>query len=240
MQSIKKLFRNAYTGEDIYSSASYQDRVWEYTTEYVGRTLNFQGFGKTAVVIGNGISRLDFNLSELKKSNVKKRIQTYGCNALYKDFTPDFLICTRPKIIKEVAQSDYSNTNVVYATGSAILEYPGAFHLIPQDPKWNSGSLATYLACFDGFHKVYLIGFDGNDTPNTVNNVYVDLPSYSSTVDQNDSFMSLTMGQVFKTYPLVDFVLVNSTGRGYMPASWYGHTNLRRISFRDLVLECDL
>lgn len=240
MKVIKRLFRNSYAGEDIYSSASYKDGVWEYNTEYVQRTLNFQGFGKTAVIIGNGSSRLDFSLKELKKQNVVRRIQTYGCNALYRDFKPDFLVCTRPDVIKEVVRNKYSENNVVYATGAAILDYPGSFHLIPQDPGWNSGSLAAYLACFDGYHKVVLVGFDGNDTPGSINNVYSNTTGYTDLVGQNDRFMATSMGHVFKTYPLVDFVLVNSTGRGYMPAEWYGYTNLRRISFRDMVLECDL
>lgn len=240
MKKIKKLFRNSYLGEDIYSSANYKDGSWDYITEYVPRTLTHQGFGKTAIIIGNGISRLDFDLNEFKKSYIKKKIKTYGCNALYRDFEPDFLICTRPNIINEVVQSKYCESNVVYATGSAILNHPDSFHLIPQDPGWNAGSLAAYLACFDGYNKVVLIGFDGNDTPGTINNVYLNSNGYIETSYQNDKFMSISMGHVFKTYQLVDFVLVNSTGRGYMPKEWYGYTNLRRINFRELVLECDL
>lgn len=234
MKTIKRLFRNAYPGEDIYSSATYIEGKWNYEKEYITRTLDNQGFSKKAVIIGNGTSRLQFNLAEFQKSHVKKRIQTYGCNDLYKDFTPDFLVVTRSDAIKKVNQTEYCRDNVVYSSSAAILQYPGAFHLIPQDPSWNSGSIAAYMACFDGHPTVYLIGFDGNDAPDTSNNIY---DRYSV---QNDSFMSLTMVHVFKAYPLIDFVLVNSTGRGYMPAAWYGIVNLRRISFRDLVLECDL
>jgi hypothetical protein len=234
MKTIKRLFRNAYPGEDIYSSATYIEGKWNYEKEYVTRTLDHQGFGKKAVVIGNGTSRSEFNLAEFQKSYVKTRIRTYGCNDLYQDYTPDFLVVTRPDTIKKVNQAGYCKDNVVYSGSDAILRYPGAFHLIPQDPSWNSGSIAAYLACFDGHPVVYLLGFDGNDAPDTNNNVY------KRNEVQNDSFMSLTMTHVFKSYPLVDFVLVNSTGRGYMPAAWYGYTNLRRISFRDLVLECDL
>jgi hypothetical protein len=240
MKAIKRAFRNSYSGEDIYSSATYKDGLWGYTKEFVQKTLNHQGFGKTAVIIGNGESRLDFNLNEFKKQNVKKRMQTYGCNALFRDFTPDFLICSRTDVIEEVVRSNYCSTNIVYATGSAILDYPGKFHFIPQDPGWNSGSLAAYIACFDGFNKIILVGFDGNDTPGYTNNVYNNSEGYTDLQEQTDKFMALSMSHVFKTYPLIDFVLVNSTGRGYMPQEWYGHTNLRRISFRDLVLECDL
>ena len=234
MKTIKKLFRNAYVGEDIYSAATYTEGKWSYEKEYVAKTLNHQGFDKKAIIIGNGISRLEFNLAEFQKPYIKKRIQTYGCNDLYKDYIPNFLVVTRPDAIEKVNQTGYCVDHVVYSSSSAILQYPGAFHLIPQDPSWNSGSIAAYLACFDGHSVVYLLGFDGNDTPDTNNNVY------ERTERQNDSFMSLTMTHVFKTYPLVDFVLVNSTSRGYMPAAWYGVTNLRRIGFRDLVLECDL
>ena len=234
MKTIKRLFRNAYLGEDIYSNATYNEGQWNYEKEYVARTLDNQGFSKKAVIIGNGTSRLEFNLLEFQKSYIKRRIQTYGCNDLYKDYTPDFLVVSRPEVVKKVNQSGYCRDHVVYSNSNAILQYPGAFHLIPQDPSWNSGSIAAYLACFDGHPVVFLLGFDGNDAPDTNNNVY------ERNGIQNDSFMSLTMVHVFKSYPMVDFVLVNSTGRGYMPAAWYGVTNLRRISFRDLVLECDL
>jgi hypothetical protein len=238
MQTVKKLFRNTYNGEDIFSSATYKDGTWSYEKEYVAKTLQNQGFGKKAVVIGNGTSRLGFNLAELKKSQLQTSMQTYGCNALYRDFAPDFLIVTRPNIVKEVT-AGYCNDHVVYASGTNIVNNPGSFHLIPQDPSWNSGSLAAYLACFDGHSSVYLLGFDGNDTAGYSNNVYTNTNGYDFQMD-NDSFMSLSMVHVLKTYPLVDFVLVNSTGRGYMPAAWPGITNLRRINFRELVLECDL
>ena len=39
-------------------------------------------------VLGNGESRKNINLDDLKTKGV-----VYGCNALYRDFTPDALIC---------------------------------------------------------------------------------------------------------------------------------------------------
>lgn len=241
MQTIKKVFRNSYSGEDIFSSATYKDGSWQYEKEFVAKSLQNQGFGKKAIVIGNGLSRLDFDLKEFTKSYVKTRLQTYGCNALYRDFAPDFLVATRHDVVNELIGKKYHNNHVVYASSVEILRNPGAFHLIPQDPSWNSGALATYLACFDGHPTVYLLGFDGIDTENYNNNVYADTNGYELTnVNKNDNYTALSVANVFKTYPLVDFVLVNKTGRGYMPDEWQGHTNLRRISFRELVLECDL
>ena len=41
-----------------------------------------------AYCIGNGPSRKNFDLNRLKETG-----QTYGCNALYRDFMPDFIFC---------------------------------------------------------------------------------------------------------------------------------------------------
>jgi len=237
MQSIKKLFRNIYYEEDIYTLATYTNGQWNYELENVPKTINNVRHGQTAVVIGNGLDRLTFNLKNLKN----RKLQTYGCNALYRDFSPDFLVSVGSEMCDEIARSGYCNNHVVYAYASEIVRQPKKFHLIPQNPTWNAGSLAAYLACFDGHTKVYLLGFDGNDTPGYSNNIYNDTPGYYSVhEDQNDLYWSLTMTHVFKTYLFVDFVLVNSTGRGYMPKAWQSVPNLRRISFNELVLECDL
>jgi len=53
-----------------------------------------------AFVLGNGKSRkiLDLNL-------VKQHGPIYGCNALYREFTPDCLIATDPGISKAIQDS---------------------------------------------------------------------------------------------------------------------------------------
>jgi hypothetical protein len=236
MQTVKKIFRNTFHGEDIYSRATYTNGVWSYDKEHVPNIVNNQRFGQRAVVIGNGLSRQAFDSNILKN----KKIQTYGCNALYRDFEPNFLVAVGKDIAKEIRIQGYAATHVVYSTPDNILNYPGTFHLIPQNPSWNAGALAAYLACFDGHSTVYLIGHDGIDTPGNPNNIYRDTQGYTDYSNTTDKFWALSMGHVFKTYNLVDFVLVNDTGRGYMPVEWSGYTNLRRISFRDFVLECDL
>jgi len=237
MKVIKKLFRNIYDSEDVYTVANYTNGEWTYQSEKIQKYVNNVRHGKSAVVIGNGLDRLNFDLKNLKN----KKMQTYGCNALYRDFAPDFLIAVNSEICRDIARSNYCNNNIVYAHANEIVQYPEKFHLIPQDPNWNAGSLAAYLACFDCHEKVYMIGFDGNDTSGFSNNVYSNTLGYTSaSVDNNDRYWSLTMTRVFNTYNLVDFVLVNSTGRGYMPAAWQSVTNLRRITYRDFVLECDL
>ena len=48
-------------------------------------------------LIGNGESRKDFNLDLLKPHG-----KIYGCNALYREFEPDYLIAVDPKMIVEI------------------------------------------------------------------------------------------------------------------------------------------
>ena len=236
MHTIKRIFRNTYQGENIYTSATYVAGEWQYQTEHVPKIVHNQRYSKNAVAIGNGVSRENFDLNIIKH----KKIQTYGCNALYRDFSPTFLLVTGSDIAQEVYKSGYAAKNVVYSTTDNILKYPSMFHLVPQNPAWNSGALAAYLACFDGHSTVYLVGHDGLDTEGHFNNIYKDTNAYTDYAHVTDKFWALSMSHVFKTYPLVEFVLVNATGRGYMPVEWLGHTNLRRISFYDMVLECDL
>ena len=59
---------------------------------------------KQAYIIGNGPSRLEFYLSELEGT-------TFGCNALYRDYRPDYLIGGDAAIIKEICASGYPEKN---------------------------------------------------------------------------------------------------------------------------------
>ena len=246
MQSIKQMFRSTYDGEQIVVSSAYSAGTWTYEYENMPKTIHNTRFGNNALVIGNGIDRLTFDLSAVKRqqaafSTAKKILQTYGCNALYRDFDPDYLVITGDDIAAEIASTGYCTTHVVYANAVNINKHATKFHMIPQDPTWNSGAIAAYMACFDGHSRVYLMGFDGNDTVGASNNVYANTNAYKSdSEDHNDAFWSTAMNHVFRTYPVVDFVLVNSSGRGYMPEAWKSYTNLRRIDYRQMTLECDL
>ena len=56
--------------------------------------------------IGNGESRKDFDLNKLKPHG-----KIYGCNALYRDFTPDVLISVDNGIMHEIYDSRYCYNN---------------------------------------------------------------------------------------------------------------------------------
>jgi hypothetical protein len=57
-------------------------------------------------LIGNGESRKDFDLEQLRQHG-----KIYGCNALYRDFTPDVLCAVDHGISHEIYQSGYAKNN---------------------------------------------------------------------------------------------------------------------------------
>ena len=60
-------------------------------------------------ILGNGESRKSVDLDALKEIG-----PIYGCNALYRDFTPDALICVDGGMMHEVYASGYASKNKCY------------------------------------------------------------------------------------------------------------------------------
>jgi len=248
MKQLKKIYRSNYQGEDVVTDIQLKDTKWDITKEFIPNSVFNNQISNKACVIGNGISRKEFNIGAVFNQFggllAREKLQTYGCNALYREHTPDFLIVSGDdkEIITEVADSGYCDNNVVYASAPHIQYHPGKFYLIPQDPGWNSGSIAAYMACFDAHKTVYLLGFDGQDTDGYNYNMYAGTPGYQNATNAqaDPAFFDVTMKQVFDTYTDVDFVRVMPSQYASMPEAWKYSLNLRQISFRQFVLEADL
>lgn len=246
MLQLSKNYRTDYTGEDIIVERRHENHVWHEVTETVPNAVTNNQISNRAVVIGNGPNRLGFDLNLLKNPQGllgAKTVQTYGCNALYRDFTPDFLVATGNNgIIPEIASSSYINDSIVYTNNLHLLEYPGKFYLIPYDPYADAGTAAAYIAAFDGHKKIYLIGFDGQDLEGHNSNVYAGTNGYDPewNFEFDHSKWTQNQKQLFDLYNDVDFVWVTPHGRNLIPESLKWCSNYRQISYRDFVLECDL
>lgn len=243
MLKLHKNYRSTYTGEDVVTERKLDGGVWHTQAEMVpNRVVNNQ-ISNLAVVIGNGTNRSTFNLQHLKKPQGllgANTVQTYGCNALYRDFDPDFLIAVGDKITAEIAASGYAADHIVYAGAIHLLEFPNTFYLIPHNPHADAGSIAMYMACFDGHKRVYMLGFDGQ-VPGENNNIYVGTNCYDSidTHIEHDKWIA-HQKQVMDVYDDVEFVWVTPWGRNPIPEDLRYCLNLRQISYRQMVLECDL
>lgn len=132
----------------------------------------------TAFVIGNGLSRKNIQLSCLQSQG-----KIYGCNALYRNFTPDVLVSTDRGISEEIQKSGYAKRNIHYTrspygnSGSKIL---------PTETRgMSSGPNALHLAIQDRHSVIYLIGFDFGSTHSQFNNVYAGTAHYKKEEDDS-------------------------------------------------------
>ena len=129
-----------------------------------------------AFVLGNGKSRLVLDLPRLQEKGV-----VYGCNALYRSFTPDCLIATDPGIAREIQNSSYAKKNRFHTR----RPFPdsGAKNLPKKYKGFSSGPNAVAQALLDGYQHVYLIGFDLGTTDGIFNNIYADTEHYKKITD---------------------------------------------------------
>tara|TARA_B100001245_G_C22814573_1_gene392175 strand:+ start:321 stop:890 length:570 start_codon:yes stop_codon:yes gene_type:complete len=107
------------------------------------------------IVVGNGISRKDIDLWQLKEDHI-----VYGCNAVYREFQPDILFCVDDRICNEIHVSGYSKEHTVITPNK--YSCPSATHIKTNNKwkKWNCGALACYYAATQLPNTIYLIGFD--------------------------------------------------------------------------------
>ena len=76
---------STYEGEEIIASIVIKQGKKHLNKVWMPRTVFNDPQNKDAYILGNGESRKTFDLYSLPQD-------TYGCNALYRDYTPDFLV----------------------------------------------------------------------------------------------------------------------------------------------------
>jgi hypothetical protein len=132
----------------------------------------------TGFIIGNGESRLNFDLNKLR--SVPCRIA--GCNRLYEDFEPDFLVSLDPRFYKKVKKNykgiyfypDFEKKEILSSNG---------YHKY-KHRKWASGPTAIWIMC-ERFgrkyiNRMFLLGFDFYSKTNRINNIYKNTFGYAA------------------------------------------------------------
>ena len=140
-----------------------------------------------AFVLGNGESRRGIEINDLKEKGT-----VFACNAVYRTHRPDFLIAVDPKMIFEIAETDYpvhnkvwSNFNAQYNKHPKILNHINWFK---PSLGWSSGPTALRMACEHGFKEIYILGFDYQGINQgkrfTLNNIFGDTRNYKKRNDE--------------------------------------------------------
>lgn len=158
----------------------------------------------TAFVLGNGVSRQGLDLNQLRQHGA-----IYGCNALYREFTPDVLVATDRPIAAAIQESGYAKLNQFYTRRP--LEGLGAKTVPKPYFGYSSGPIAASIAAQDGHSKIYLLGFDmGPINGKRFNNVYAGTEFYKP-ADAQPTFTGnwiKQLTQIAQDYPVVEFVRV--------------------------------
>jgi len=168
-----------------------------------------------AYVIGNGPSRKGFDLNKLKDTG-----QTYGCNALYRDFTPDFIFSVDTRMTMQMVEDEVGLKTIHYAPALEVnrKQSKGMLHLIPNNPHWISGNAAFWTAGVHGHTNIYLLGFDFREYgEGKLNNIYQDTDCYGARHD--DKIFEGWLKQfrdMLKMRPYVTYTVVHDDPPNYL------------------------
>ena len=151
-------------------------------------------------LIGNGTSRKDFDLERLRSKGT-----IIGCNALYREFTPDVLIAIDAKMLKELKESDYGSENFVIIPRNRTVAVPNA--KMWKTERFNtSGCFAMKLITqVMQPNKCYMLGMDGYP-----GNMYDGTKNYAPNTLQNFKGVNGYYVQVLTGPGETEFINVNS------------------------------
>lgn len=128
---------------------------------------------KTAFVLGNGTSR-----KEVNHHNLKKYGTVYGCNALFREYAPDHLVCVDTKMVTEISTAQYQTKHNVWSNRNKLTERTPGINIIDPNKGWSSGPTALLLASQHGHRAIYILGFDykGLGKQNELVTTYMQVP----------------------------------------------------------------
>ena len=128
---------------------------------------------KIAFVLGNGTSRKSIDLNQLKDKGT-----IYGCNALYREFEPDYLVAVDTKMILEINKAGYQHSHNVWTNPNRSFNGMNGFDFFNPSKGWSSGPTALWLASNHDTTDIYILGFDYQGIDNKINNIYADTTNY--------------------------------------------------------------
>lgn len=176
------------------------------------------------LVIGNGESRKDIDINKIDDYKI-------GCNALYRDYRVDDLICVDKKMLKEVVKTNYSTNIYTRQDWFVNFRLDRRIRMLPDLPfseesrmdqaiNWGSGPYAVYIGASKA-DIVRLVGFDLYGINNRFNNIYKDTENYKTRDKKSidPRYWIYQIAKVFEHYNQKKFVVYNSKD-WKMPESW--------------------
>lgn len=234
--TLQELYSTDYVGEWINVELG-KDRL---DRRFIKPNIIFENPSGNAICLGNGTSRSEYTTEKFEKTNARKILRyynvMYGCNAIYRDWQPDFLLITNQLLASKLPNNFY---DVSFAPQEIMRRYKG-MNLIPGASRLDAGSAAVYLAAFHGAKRVFLYGYDGQQVADFNNNIYAGSEFYPPETETiNDSLWMFNLKNVIQTYKNVEFYRVTGNpDDSYRPLLRF--SNYKPITFRQFISFADL
>lgn len=188
--------------------------------------------------IGNGESRKIIDIDKLQGPKV-------GCNAIYRDYHIDYLVCVDRRMMQEAIDADANINSLLYTRPDWFQQFK-TIHVrrVPDLPykgdqrwdepfQWGSGPYAVLVASMYAKERyVNLIGFDLTSKTETVNNIYKSTPNYDDASKRavDPRYWIHQIGMVFKCFPKIDFTIYQDA-EWVLPKAWnYSNVKVDNIS----------
>lgn len=187
-----------------------------------------------ACVIGNGPSRKTLDLHCINAT-----MTTYGCNALYRDFMPNYLISMDYEMVKEIL-----NNKIHYQT-SFHTQHDNRIDELQSNGEpinffWgmnetnDSGNSALRLALEHKHDIVYMIGFDYSTSPSSLPNVYAGSNNYVRSnmwpaASMRDEQWGKRLRKILKNYPNQQVIRVNGTKKLHIDSDNYNEISIEQF-----------
>jgi hypothetical protein len=189
--------------------------------------LNQPQQSKPAFVLGNGTSR-----NRLKLENLQKFSIVYACNAIYREYDPNYLIAVDVKMINEIVSAGYHKTHEVWTNPNKGISTKSHLHFFTPHKGWSSGPTALWFASQQLYREIYIFGFDYQGVDGKFNNVYANTYNYKKSTD-TATFFGNWLNQtatVIKDNKNIKYIRVIENNN-FIPDKLNGLPNLRHITY---------
>lgn len=179
-----------------------------------------------AFVLGNGLSRKEIPLDKLKNFG-----KVYGCNALYREYDPDYLIAVDAKMIVEICSANYQLKVPVWTNQNKNFVKYKNLNFFEPSKGWSSGPTALHFASESSYEEIFILGFDYQGVQNKVNNIYADTKNYKKSMEKATYFGNWLRQTttVIQKNPDIKFIRVLAENLDFVPKEFHKLNNLNHI-----------
>ena len=185
-----------------------------------------------AFVLGNGTSR-----ASLELKNLRGKGTIYGCNAIYRDFDPDYIIAVDTKMVLELNKHNVQHRVSTWTNQNRSYQKLVGFNFFNPSKGWSSGPTALWKACKDEHKIVYIFGFDyvGLNNNTLVNNLYAGTQNYKKEHERatyHNNWLKQTIITI-QAHPEIHFYRVTAENGEFIPEAFSNLSNLDHIGMQD-------